>query len=102
MKRIVVVAILAWLGSGLALATEPAASVAQGKALFNDRSLGAMIKSCNTCHPDGKGLEMAGEDEGLADTINACITHALQGQPLDPASVEMQSLILYIKSLAKE
>jgi cytochrome c peroxidase len=35
------------------------ATVADGKTLFSDTSLGRNQKSCTTCHPGGKGLEGA-------------------------------------------
>ncbi|MGO9613488.1 MAG: hypothetical protein ACLPX5_10685 [Dissulfurispiraceae bacterium] len=40
-----------------------AGDVEKGKALFNDPKLGGGTsgKSCNTCHPVGKGLEGVGE-----------------------------------------
>jgi len=104
MKRrhgLVMVAALALLGSGLALAAEPVASIEQGKALFNDTALGTSGKSCNTCHPDGKGLEEAEGGDYLVETINTCIENPLKGQPLAHDSVAMQSLVLYIRSLAK-
>lgn len=100
-QKTVVVAALMLLGCGFALAMEPTASVEKGKALFNDTHLGPSGKSCNSCHPNGKGLDMAGEEENLEDTINGCINRALKGKPLDDDSVEMQSLVLYIRSLAK-
>jgi cytochrome c len=84
-------------------ATLPAAenpSVAFGKKLFNDTSLGgpSNTQTCNTCHADGKGLDKAGSRPDLAAIINKCITGALGGKPLAADSMEMQSLILYIKS----
>lgn len=101
MQWLVVVAALALLGSSFALAMEPGASVEQGKALFNDSNLGSSGKSCATCHPDGKGMETAGENEHLDITVNACIRQALKGESLDRDSVEMQSLLLYLNSLAE-
>ena len=57
--------------------------------------------SCNTCHQDGKGLEKAGTRADLAAMINTCIVQALQGKKLDEHSPEMESLLLYIRSLGK-
>jgi len=54
-------------------------------------------KSCNTCHPDGKGLEKAGAD--LESTIQACIQKGLEGKPLASDSQEIQDIAAYIKSL---
>jgi hypothetical protein len=77
-------------------------SPARGKNLFTGKQLGTNGKSCNLCHPDGKGLEKAAAyDEGeLGEIINQCIKNPLKGKALDPASAEMKSLVLYIKSLA--
>jgi cytochrome c peroxidase len=76
-------------------------SVALGKKLFNDKTLGGATGSvsCNTCHPGGKGLAKAGQHPDLAAIINSCITDSLKGQKIAPDSVEMKSLLLYIKTL---
>jgi cytochrome c len=75
----------------------------KGKELFNDPKLGNATsgKSCNTCHPDGKGLDKAADKEkkSLEKTINSCIENALNGEPLDPESEQMKDLVAYIKSL---
>jgi cytochrome c peroxidase len=75
-------------------------SVDKGKALFNDPSLGTNGKTCNTCHPNGKGLEKSGAMSDLEDLINGCITIPLKGKALDVKSAEMRSMALYIKSLS--
>ncbi|MHB8908293.1 MAG: cytochrome c peroxidase [Syntrophales bacterium] len=76
-------------------------SVELGKKLFNDRTLGGATGtvSCNTCHPGGKGLAKAGQNPDLAAKVNGCIAGALKGQKISPDSVEMKSLLLYIKTL---
>ena len=56
-------------------------------------------KSCNTCHPDGKGLEKAGVN--LESTIQACIQKAMGGKPPATDSQEMKDLVAYITSLKK-
>ncbi|MDQ7786553.1 MAG: hypothetical protein RDU01_03010 [Thermodesulfovibrionales bacterium] len=73
----------------------------RGKTLFTDPALGGSksAKSCNTCHPEGKGLENTGGD--IAGTINACIEKALGGKPLAADSKEMKDLVAYITSLKK-
>ncbi len=74
----------------------------RGQQLFTSEKLGTSGMSCATCHPGGKklkGSETAG-DEQLADTINACIAGPLKGKQLDPESVDMKSLVLYIKGFA--
>jgi cytochrome c peroxidase len=74
---------------------------AKGKVLFNDTRLGGGTAgmSCNSCHPDGKGLEKAADKKDLPKVVNACIKNALKGKGIDPKSAEMADLITYIKSL---
>jgi cytochrome c peroxidase len=76
-------------------------SMERGRELFNGTSLGTNGKSCATCHPNGKGLEEATttEDEELARVLNSCIAKPLKGKPLDTGSVEMKSLMMYVKSV---
>lgn len=101
LQMVVLVALLVVTGGGVASAMHHEPSLAKGKALFNDVQLGSSGKTCNTCHPDGRGLEKAGANAQLAEIVNSCIAGPLQGKVLDPRSVEMQSLLLYIKSLGK-
>jgi len=101
MTWMVMVASLTLLVGGLALALEPPASVDKGKALFNDPALGTSGKTCNTCHPNGRGLDEVEGGDYLLETINTCIENPLKGEPLKKDSVAMQSLVLYIESLAK-
>lgn len=91
-----------------------AGDMAKGKVLFNDPKLagGTAGKSCNSCHPDGKGLENAGmkkefnlagkKQTGLKEAINTCIEGALKGKALDKKSPEMKDLAAYIKSFEKK
>ena len=69
--------------------------------LFKDPTLGGSTndKSCNTCHPNGKGLENAGAN--IETTIQACIRKALGGKPPAADSQEMKDLVAYIASLKK-
>lgn len=85
----------------IAMVAFAAGDPAKGKVLFNDPTLGGGTAgvSCNSCHPDGKGLEKAGERKDLVTFANSCIQKALQGKGLDPNSEEMTDLIAYIKSL---
>jgi cytochrome c553 len=78
-----------------------AGSAAKGKILFNDPKFANGTKgvSCNTCHPNGKGLENAGARTDLAKIINACIVKTNGGKALDPNSAETADMIAYIKSL---
>ncbi len=98
----------AWSGSkssgGTGTVKEKVATVGnveRGKQLFADPKLGGSTndKSCNTCHPGGKGLEKAGVN--LESTIQACIQKALEGKPLATDSQEMKDLVAYIESLKK-
>jgi len=90
-----------------------AGNAEKGKQLFNDTNLsgGTTGKSCNTCHPNGRGLEETGgkkvwhmmgkKYKDLEGVINYDIETALHGKSLDPKSQDMQDLIAYIKSLKK-
>lgn len=101
MKRnalVVFIVLATVVGVNIVFAVE-GASIEKGKALFNDPKLGTTGKSCNTCHPDGKNIQKAGTKSDLDQIVNGCITHSIHGKALDPKSIEMQSLILYIKSL---
>lgn len=103
------VASLAFTGVSLAAHHTPED---RGKALFNDAKLGGgkSGKSCNSCHPDGKGLEKAAAKKefnlmgkklgGLEPTVNACIEGALGGKAIDAKSDQMKDIVAYIKSLA--
>ena len=88
-------------GVGSVIAAEQA-SVEKGKVLFNDTKLGAAGKSCSTCHKDGSGLSNAAAKAELPSIVNTCITKALQGSALKPDSVEMQSLVMYIKTFGEK
>ncbi len=82
-----------------AFALSNKATADKGKTLFNDPKLGTNGKSCNDCHKNGAGLERAAERKDLENMINGCIRANLNGSPLKPGSAEMQSLVLYIRSL---
>lgn len=100
MKRMVMT--LSMLAVASLTMADDGASLSRGKELFTGNQLGTSGKSCSMCHPGGKGLEKAAAyDEGeLGEIINQCLKNPLKGKALDPASVEMKSLILYIRSLA--
>ena len=74
-------------------------TIDKGKALFSDPTLGTNGKTCNDCHKDGAGLEKAMEKKDLEGIVNACIKANLKGRALKPKSVEMQSLLLYIRGV---
>ena len=83
----------------------------RGKTLFNDSKLGGGTsgKSCNSCHPDGKGLEgvankkawatPGGSHKTLEEAVNICIAMALKGKALKKDSKEMKDIVAYLKSL---
>lgn len=82
-----------------------------GKALFSDTMLGGGTsgKSCNSCHPNGSGLEKAGDkkefsimgkkQKGLEEAVNFCIEMSLKGKAIDPMSEQMKDIVAYIKLL---
>jgi len=78
-----------------------AGDAGKGKALFNDPKFGGGTAgvSCNSCHPDGKGVEKAADMKGLEKQVNACIKNALKGKGIDPKSAEMADIVAYLKSL---
>jgi cytochrome c peroxidase len=96
---VILLVVLALLGAGMVYAAPNEASVAQGKALFNDPKLGTSGKTCGSCHPNGSGLEKAAAIKDLPQRVNNCISKPLKGNPLDVKSTQMQSLVLYIKSI---
>ena len=97
--------------------------VEQGKALFNDTTLGTTGASCNSCHPDGGtgGGEVMGMKiknlHGAAATFpkyknqakavitlsqmnNMCITMLMKGKALKFDSPEAIALATYVTSLS--
>ena len=83
----------------------------RGKIHFNNPEFAGGKRACNSCHPNGKGLEGAGEKsnftkmgsqlESLEDAVNMCIIHANEGDVLKVLATEMQEIVSYIKSLGK-
>ncbi len=102
MKRSMIlytVLLLSFFQAAFTFAAEHEATLERGKALFNDPKLGANGRSCNDCHKSGAGLEQAAKRKDLEDMVNGCIVVNLKGKALGPDSVEMRSLLLYIRSL---
>lgn len=110
--KVLKIALLSVIALGLVFSFAFAAGeMEKGKALFNDPKFadGTAGKACNSCHPDGKGLEKAAEKKefnimgkkqmGLEDAVNFCIVNANKGKALDPKSEQMKDIISYIKSL---
>ncbi len=78
-----------------------AEDVAKGKAFFTDPEFagGSAGKSCNSCHPDGKGAAKAADKKDVREIINQCIVNALHGKAIGPNSDEMDDLVDYLKSV---
>jgi cytochrome c len=83
----------------------------RGMSHFNNPQFAGGKRSCNSCHPNGKGLEgagtksnfaiMGGQQGSLEQAVNICIVNANKGNALGVDSAEMQEVISYIKSLGK-
>jgi len=102
MRRLLIFAVLLTLLASGAAATE-GPTLAMGQTLFTSTELGNNGKSCASCHPQGKGLEEidAYDDEMLKEMINFCIRDALSGRMFAPDSQELESVLLYLRSLPK-
>ncbi|HXV22427.1 MAG TPA: cytochrome C [Desulfuromonadales bacterium] len=97
-----------WMAAGVLLAVTAAAAlategptVAMGQTLFESTALGSNGKSCASCHPGGKGLAEVGayDDPMLKEMINFCIRDALKGRMLALESQELDSMLLYLRTL---
>jgi cytochrome c553 len=99
-KSIIVILSIVFLGLLFSQAMA-AGDAKRGKALFNDPKLGGGTTgtSCNSCHPQGKGIENAADKGDLEGQVNACIENALKGKGIDPKSSEMADIVSYIRSL---
>ncbi len=81
----------------------------RGKLLFNDPKFAGGTKSCNECHPNGKGLEksadkkefkiMGKSQKNLEEAVNFCIVEANKGKAIDVKSDQMKDMVAYIKTL---
>ena len=87
----------------LGLLGTPAFATTKGEQLFNATTLGSNHKSCNSCHPQGKGLQQSGDYDStmLREIINFCIRDALKGKMLPLDAAELQALERYVRSLHK-
>jgi cytochrome c553 len=110
--RFIKIALLSLIAPGLIFSYAfAAADTAKGKALFNDVRFagGTAGKSCNSCHPEGKGLEKAADkkefdlggkmQKSLGEAVNVCIVMANKGKAINLKSDRMKELVAYIKSL---
>ena len=100
-KSIILLGILL-ITSVCAYATE-APTLELGKTLFESAELGTKARSCNSCHPRGKGLNMVGDfnDTELKDIINACMRDALGAEMITAESQEMEALVAYVRKFQK-
>lgn len=84
----------------------------RGKTLFTDSKFAGGSKACNSCHPDGKGLEKAADkkefkimgktQKSLEEAVNFCIENASKGKAIDAKSEQMKDMVAYIKTLGKK
>ena len=81
-----------------------APSLELGKTLFESSEMGTKSRSCSSCHPNGKGLDLVGDfnDVELKDIINACIRDAQGGELISTESQEMESLLSYVRKFQKQ
>ncbi len=76
--------------------------VTQGKAIFNDSSLGTNGKSCGSCHVEGKKpLDGRKIDNRLVAFVQYCYEHAIGGQKVIETG-KLDKLIAYFGSLGGE
>jgi cytochrome c len=108
--RYLVLAVLVLMFVSVAYA---AGNAERGQELFTDQSFAGSknARSCNTCHPGGKGLEGSGTKEftslmgiravSIEDIVNICIERPLEGRAIAHGSEDMKDMVAYIRSLAK-
>ena len=104
MKKIIsATTLILLLGISATICMAENSSVEKGRQLFNDPTLAGSTndRTCNTCHHNGDGLQHSGNQSKLKRIINKCITGPLHGEKLKKGSMEMTSLVLYIKSLGE-
>jgi cytochrome c peroxidase len=83
----------------------------RGKTHFDNPEFAGGKKACNSCHPNGRGLEgagtkssfaiMGGQQASLEEAVTMCIVNANKGDALKVLATEMQEIVSYIKSLGK-
>jgi cytochrome c len=100
MYRYIILSLLLLLPAIASLATEVPTTIL-GQQMFAASNLGTNGKSCASCHPDGKGLEEinAYDDDMLKEMVNFCIRDAQKGRMMDLQSTEIESFLLYLRSL---
>jgi cytochrome c len=108
-RRVLRTLIMLMVVVGLASSFAFSQDVEKGKALFNNPSFAGGKNACNSCHPNGRGLERAGAKTGfnvtgktqnsIEEAVNFCIVNASKGKAIPLDSQEMKDLVAYIKSL---
>jgi cytochrome c len=83
----------------------------RGMTHFNNPEFAGGKRACNSCHPNGRGLEgagakssfaiMGGKQGNLEEAVNVCVVNANKGNAIGIDSAEMQEMVSYIKSLGK-
>lgn len=107
--RTFVMAVMALAAAGFFISHIEAADVKKGEALFKDPNFAGGKRSCDTCHPGGRGLKdagakkvfgiMGGTQNSLEEAVNVCIEKANLGKAIGLESEEMKDIVSYIKSL---
>lgn len=108
-KSVFIMGLLALTWTVTAAPTMAATPEEMGRLHFISKGFAGGSKTCNDCHPNGRGLEQAGdksdftlmgkEHQSLEDVVNLCITRAIHGQAIATDSKEMRELLSYIRSL---
>ena len=98
-----IIALSIMLLTGISAYATEAPTLDLGKTLFESSELGTTGRSCSSCHPDGKGLDMVGDfnDVELKDIINACFRDALKAEMISAESQEMDALVGYVRKFEK-
>ena len=101
MKRLFLTLVLVVCTTTVVAIDEPTSNL--GEKLFNDSSLGTTGNSCATCHPNGNKLEesKAYDDDMLKEMVNFCIRDAMKGEMMALDSLEIESFLIYLRSLEK-
>jgi len=99
---LMIIFMIVFLGSQIGATENKTKKIEFGKQLFNDSAFAnsANKRSCNSCHPEGKGIEEM-DNGDYTEMINRCIVGALKGKALEKDSEEMQAMQAYLQSLVK-
>ena len=90
----------------LTLSAPGEVSIENGKALFQNPDLGVNGKTCALCHAGGKQFDPEELRERTPKEVgilaNHCLSLRMRSPKLAPDSVELQSLILYVKTFQQK